>query len=57
MNKNITTVLIVKNNDLHDIEIPRCEGKLYVNEKRIVLMENLPKTIINEIGKDVIGYE
>ena len=31
MNKNQTTVLIVKNNDLHDIEIPRWEGKFHVN--------------------------
>ena len=31
MNKNQTTVLIVKNNDLHDIEIPRWEGQFHVN--------------------------
>jgi hypothetical protein len=31
MNKNQTNVLIVKNNDLHDIEIPRWEGKSHVN--------------------------
>lgn len=31
MNKNQTNVLIVKNNDLHDIEIPRWEGKFHVN--------------------------
>lgn len=31
MNKNQTTLLIVKNNDLHDNEIPRWEGKFHVN--------------------------
>ena len=31
MNKNETNVLIVKDNDLHDIEIPRWEGKFHVN--------------------------
>ena len=31
MNKNQTNVLIVKNNDLHDIEIPRWEDKFHVN--------------------------
>ena len=31
MNKNQTTVLIDKNNDLYDIEIPRWEGKFHLN--------------------------
>jgi hypothetical protein len=31
MNKNQTNVLIVKNNYLYDIEIPRWEGKFHVN--------------------------
>ena len=31
MNKNQTTVLIVKKNDLHDIEIPRWECEFHIN--------------------------